>query len=201
MILRCTRGTAQEYTDLDTGKSYFSVSQVLTVLDPDAFAGVDPLVLAAAQDRGRNLHILFALTVLARAGVCAMPERPAGVLGKYYDGIEKFVRERKPDPFKVEASSINDQLGYAGTLDYDGQIDGDRDEWIIDLKTGLHRPVHSAQLHAYKRLKGNEKAKRVGSLYITKTGQYKLIEHTHDHVDWAAFQAALSVLHWRRMKG
>lgn len=199
MQLTCTRGAAQEYHDPQTGKSYFSVSQVLTVMDPDAFAGVEPAVLAAAQERGKNLHVLFGLRLLAEGGYADPPARPAGIIGKYYDGIEKFIRERKPKPIKVEQPSINDSFGIAGTLDTESEID--RDDWIIDLKTGIARPVHSAQLHAYKKLKGHEKARRLGSLYINRKGDYKLVEHTTDVIDWAGFMGAVTVLQWRKQRG
>lgn len=199
MKLVCTRGADYEYRDPATGKQYFSVSQVLKVMDPDAFAGIDPYVMAAAQQRGTDLHTLFALTLLARQGLCEMPVRPTGIIGGYYGGIEKFMRERNPIPIRVEEPSINDQLQIAGTLDTECWLD--KDDSIVDIKTGLERGVHSPQLHAYRRLKGHEKAKRLYSLYITKKGDYKLVEHTRDTVDWGGFMAALSVLQWRRLRG
>lgn len=199
MNLICTRGAKQEYVDPATKKAYFSVSQVLTVLDPDAFAGIDPFVLAAAQQRGTDLHVLFGLRLLAIAGLGPAPVRPVGIIGKYYDGIDKFVSERKPRPIRIEESSLNDKLGIAGTLDTECWLDDD--DSILDLKTGLPRPVHSSQLHLYKTLKGHEKAKRLYSLYITRTGTYRLIEHTHDHVDLAGAHAAISVLRWRQLRG
>jgi hypothetical protein len=196
MKMVCTRGAAYEYKDPATGKTYFSVSQVLTVLDPDAFKGIDPWVLAAAQDRGKDLHHLFAMRLLAEQGIGEPPKRPTGLIGKYYDGIDKFVIERKPKPIRVEESSLNDALRIAGTLDTECWLD--EEDWIIDLKTGPERAVHAAQLHGYKTLKGHEKAKRLGSLYIRNTGDYKLIEHTHNHVDLAWFQAGITVLNGRR---
>lgn len=202
MNLRCTRGAPCEYHDLDTGKQYFSCSQVLCVLDPDAFSGVDPFVLAAAQDRGKDLHVLFALRLLAEKGIGQPPKRPDGVIGKYYDAIDLFVRQRNPKPIKVEQSSVNDKDGYAGTADTECLLDEKPEHWCIDLKTGLERAVHSAQLiGGYKRLKGYEKVKRCGSLYIRKNGTYRLVEHTHNHVDLAWFMGGLTVLNGRRANG
>lgn len=201
MNLSCTRGAAREYTDLDTRTSYFSNSQVLKALDPKAFDDVDPFVMAAAQQRGTDLHVLFALRVLAEVGACDKPTRPSGIIGKYYDGIEKFVIEKKPRPKRVESSGLNRKLGYAGTLDFDGWMEGLSEEWLLDLKTGPERAVHASQLHGYKHLEGNEKVERVGSLYITKKGDYDLVEHTHEHTAWGAFQLGISMLRWREMKG
>lgn len=201
MNVRITRGAAREYADLDKGQSYYSVSQVLKALDPNAFEGIDPYVMAAAQQRGTDLHVLFALRVMAEVGACDKPARPSGILGKYYDGIEKFVYERRPNPRSMESSSVNRDLGYAGTLDFNGRIDDQPAVWILDLKTGPARAVHASQLHGYWHLEGNEKAKRVGSLYLTKKGDYDLVEHTHEHTAWGAFQLGLSMLRWREMKG
>ena len=198
MKLRVTRGAAREYADLDTGKDYYSVSQVLTVLDPDAFTGIDPYVLAAAQQRGSDLHLIFALRMLAAANLGPMPKYPGGIIGKYCLGIEKFAQERKPRPIRVEAQGFNDKLKTAGTLDLECWLD--ETDSIIDLKSGPERAVHSAQLiGGYKRLSGSEKAKRFYSLYITKAGTYHLKEHTHNHVDQAWFDAGLSVLNGRRL--
>ena len=202
MKLLCVRGRQQEYEDPNTKTRYWSVSEVLKVLDPKAFEGVDPFVLAAAQTRGTDLHVLFALTMLWRIGTGAKPIIPGGTIGKYYAGIEKFQLRHKPIPIRVEAQGINDKLKTAGTLDFHGTIDDEPTEWIIDLKTGPPRAVHSAQLiGGYKRLSGSEKAKRFGSLYIRKDGTYKLVEHTHSHIDWAWFMGGLSVLNGRRYHG
>lgn len=203
MKLLCTRGAPQEYQDIDTRKAYFSVSQCLTVLDPKAFDGIDPFILAAAQDRGKNLHVLFALRVLAEMGLGPMPKYPGGIIGKYCMGIETFVTLRKPRAIRVESSGVNDKLGIAGTLDLHCWIDGENNEqWIIDLKSGPERAVHSAQLvGGYKRLSGSENARRFGSLYITKDGKQHLQEHTHNHVDQSWFDGALTVLNGRRYHG
>ena len=200
MSLCCIRGAIHEYQDRDTLKKYFSVSQVLTVLDPGAFKGIDPYVLAAAQDRGKDLHILFAVSLLSVVKVSSPPIRPNGIIGRYCDAIDKFIRERRPIPIRIEESSVNEKLGYAGTADTECQLDETPEHWIIDLKTGPERAVHSAQLiGGYKRLKGYEKAKRFGSLYIRRDGTYTLVEHTHNHVDQAWFDAGLSVLNGRRL--
>lgn len=198
MRLKCERGQPYEYKDVDTGKAYYSVSQVLFTLDPDAFTGIDLYVLAAAQDRGKDLHLIFALWLLSRLNLAARPDRPSGLLGGYYDALEKFMQERKPVPIKVEQSSINDKEGYAGTADTECTLDGKPEHSLIDLKTGPPRAVHAAQLHAYKKMEGYEKVKRIHSLYITKLGTYTLIEHTTSHIDWSWFQSGLNVLNGRR---
>ena len=61
MNLIVHRGAPREYKDLDTGEEYFSVSQVLDVLEPDAFKYVSDEVLEATKRRGEKLHMFFSL--------------------------------------------------------------------------------------------------------------------------------------------
>jgi len=198
MTLTVTRGAHAEYQDEKGGK-YFSCSQVLKALDPNAFTNVDPFILAAAGMRGEKLHLLLALTLMAHAGACEMPLRPTGIVGRYYEGIEKFCQDRNPQAIQVEQSSVNRKMGYAGTPDAECIIDGV--DCLIDLKTGPPRATHAAQLHGYKRMEGYAKVKKLYSLYITKDGRYKFIEHTTEIVAWSWFQAGLSVLRGRMHYG
>lgn len=202
MNLACVRGRQQEYEDLDTKKRYWSVSEVLTALDPNAFAGVDPFILEEAQQRGTDLHVIFGLLLLAQIGLADRPSRPVGVLGQYFDAMALFATEHKPKPRKVEQSGVNEKDGVAGTADTQCELDDDPTLWLIDLKTGPERACHSAQLvGGYKYLSGYEKSKRFASLYIRKTGTYKLVEHTHNHIDRAWFLGGVTVLNGRKYHG
>lgn len=202
MQLTCVRGRQQEYENPVTKKRYWSVSEVLTVLDPNAFAGVDPFVMAAAQQRGTDLHVIFGLLLLSLRGMADRPSRPPGVLGGHFDAMVKFTVERKPIPFKVEQSGVNEKDGVAGTVDSQCALDGLPELWTIDLKTGDERDCHSAQLvGGYKYLEGYEKSKRFASLYTRKNGKFKFVEHTHNHVDRAWFLGGLTVLNGRKYHG
>ena len=199
MNLICTRGAAYEYTDQDTGKKYFSVSQVLDVLDPHAFDAVNAEVLAAAQDRGTALHVLFGLLLIARAGLCEQPERPSGDLGGYFDAMERFIAEKQPETIRVEEPSLNDRLRFAGTPDCLVTIA--KRVMLIDLKTGGKRVVHKTQLIAYRSMEGYGEAKQMGTLYVHKDGTYQLdmLDKPDEAFHLAWMQAGLSVLHGRRM--
>lgn len=199
MNLLCTRGAAYEYADQDTGKQYFSYSQVQGVLDPDAFSSVPPDVLAAAQQRGTDLHVLFGLLLLSRLQLCEKPARPDGPLGGYFDAMERFVTDHEPTPIRVEESSVNDKLKYAGTPDCLLEMKGGLT--LPDLKTGGKRAVHKTQLVAYKAMDGYTDAKKLATLYIAADGTYKLdyLPKGEEAFHWAWFQAGLSVLHGRRM--
>jgi len=198
--LRCTRGEAREYKDLDTGKEYFSVSQCLNVLDPDAFESVPPEVLEAARQRGTDLHVIFGLLLLSRLNLCEKPERPSGKLGGYFDGMEKFIADHNPIPVRVEESSTNEKLGVAGTADclvWIGKI-----LVLIDLKTGAKRAVHKTQLVAgYRPMQGYTEAKKMATLYVHADGTYKLdyVDRADEALHLAWFQAGVTVLNGRRM--
>ena len=199
MNLRCTRGAEREYKDLDTWTEYYSVSQVLNVLDPHAFDSVSPEVLAAAQQRGTDLHVLFALLLLSRLNICEKPERPSGELAGYSDAMERFIAEHNPVPVRVEEASINEQLGVAGTADclvWLGKI-----LVLIDLKTGAKRAVHTTQLVAgYRPMTGYTKAKKMATLYVHADGTYQLdyVARADEALHLAWFQAGVTVLNGRR---
>lgn len=200
MNLTVTRGRTGEYQD-EKGQRYFSVSEHLAILDPFAFSGVPPTVLAAAGMRGERLHLYFAEMLFHAAGVegCLWPERPKGMLGLYFDSMALWVERRKPRALQVEQRSVNVKLKVAGQPDTECILDDE--DCLIDLKTGLPRPCHSVQLHAYRRLDNYTQVKRLFSLYAKKDGKMaQLIEHTHDHADWNAFLAANAILNWRMMR-
>ncbi|MDH5666531.1 MAG: hypothetical protein OEY86_00790, partial [Nitrospira sp.] len=193
MKLTVTRGRTGEYEDENRNR-FFSVSEHLAILDPFAFSGVPPAVLAAAGMRGEKLHLYFAQMLFHVAGLdgCLWPTRPPGMLGLYFDSMARWVESRKPQPRKVEQKSLNVKIRTAGQPDTECLLDSE--VCLIDLKTGLPRPVHSVQLHAYKRLDGYGESKRLFSLYAKKNGEMaQLIEHTHDHSDWSGFMAANAV--------
>ncbi len=199
MNLTCTRGADFEYKDQETGWQGVSYSQVQAVLDPGAFDSVPPEVLAAAQQRGTELHVLFGLLLLSRLGLCEKPERPTCALAGYFVAMEKFISDHHPVPVRVEESSVNEKAGYAGTPDclvWLGKI-----LVLIDLKTGGKRAVHKTQLVAYRAMDGYTDAKKLATLYVHADGTYKLdyLPKADESLHWAWFQAGLTVLNGRRM--
>lgn len=199
MNLTVTRGASAEYQD-EKGGWYFSVSQHLTILDPKAFDGVSPYVLAAAGMRGEILHQYFALMLAAVQGVAEWPEEPKGPLAKPFQSIARWVEARNPKALKIETPSVNQSMHMAGTPDTECWLDGD--DVLIDLKNGMPRQIHAVQLHAYRKLEGYGNATRLFSLYSQKDGSMaRLEECTHQHSDWAGFVAANAVLRWRRLRG
>lgn len=198
----CERGRQQEYERRTTGRRYWSVSEVLHVLDPHAFDDADPYKLAQAQERGTDIHVLLGLYLLWLRKLGAKPARPSGILAPYYDAIEKFAYERKPYPEKIEDQGCNERDGVVGTVDTQARLDDQETLWTIDAKTGGPRAVHAAQLvGGYKHLSGYEQSKRFASLYLKNDGNYKFVEHTYNMVVHNWFQGGLTVLNGRKYHG
>lgn len=202
MNLRCTRGAEREYKDLSTGREYFSVSQVLSVLDQNAFGSVPDAVLLAAQQRGVDLHVIFGLLLLSLKGLCVRPDKPTGKLAGYFDAMEMFIADHRPIPVRVEEPATNERLGVAGTPDCLVRIG--KILMLIDLKTGGKRAIHNTQLAGgYHQMNGYREAKQMGTLYVRDDGTYTLepLKKAEEsfHVAW--FQAGVSVLNGRRMYG
>ena len=178
-------------------RRYFSVSQVCQVLtgDPYAYGSVD------AMQRGTALHAWFAWAVLAYGGTeeVTVPDLPAEH-APYTQAIYDWIGHAKPVPLRVEESSICTVVGlpFAGTPDVlaSVQLGGKRTVALIDLKTGHPNDAHRIQVQAYAHLAGYTGAEVLQVLYISPDG-FKIVPVKKSPRDWAAFQAALSVLTWR----
>src|SRR5690242_11160687 len=105
MNLQCKREEQYEYTDLDTGRQYFSVSQVLDVLDPHAFEDVDYELLDGASYRGARIHHIFAKLLAAQLGIwneeIDCPEQFRG----YVRSLILWIQENQVKPRKIEQAS------------------------------------------------------------------------------------------------
>jgi hypothetical protein len=153
------------------------------------------------MQRGTDLHAWFAWAVLAYGGNedVTLPDLPAEH-EPYTQVIYGWIGQAKPLPMMVEESSICKMAGlpFAGTPDLlaSVQIGGKRKVALIDLKTGQPNDAHRIQVQAYANLAGYTGAEVLQVLYISPDG-YKVVPVKKSQRDWAAFQAALSVLTWR----
>lgn len=181
------------------GRRYYSVTQICQAMTGEAFYGSE-----ADMQRGTDLHIIFALAVASYAGRCAPPWVPPGDHGYhgYYQSMQAWISAFKPEPVYLETPSVSAVKGmpFAGTPDLLAWIHyrGRRQLALIDLKSGQPATWHAAQVMAYSKLALYRAAETVGLLYIQADGSpsvYKSV--TRNQRDWAAFQAALSLLIWR----
>lgn len=179
MGLRCTRGQEQEYWDPDTGRRYWSWSELCRVLYGDQYATVDPDVLDAARDRGRVMHVLFARLLLHYTtrdrrgrerpeGLGPLPPRPEGDLAPYYDSLLAWCQARRPQALRIEEPAVVKGEPLAGRPDTLCWLGGRLT--LVDLKTGDHHPSHATQLVVYSHLEGYEGAEDLVTLYAQRDG-------------------------------
>ena len=195
MKLICTRGAQYEYRDPESGAQYFSTSQVLRVLDPDVYAGVDDVVMEFAGQRGTDLHKIFFYYMASLRGLCPVPPRPEE-FGGYYDAIVRWAADRKPVPILLEEPSANRKWGVAGTKDFKGIIGGKME--LLDLKTTRSKlRIHEAQLNCYRMFEDAKDVQRMRSLYIHEDGTYDDPEVHRDPMHLAALENSVNILRWR----
>lgn len=179
----------------NNGMRYYSVSQVLQVLTGETYAYGS----VEAMQRGTDIHAWFAWAVNAYAGHEAEQPDLSADHAPYMQGIYDWLSVAKPLPMMIEESSVaTGGLMFAGTPDLLASIlhGAKRKVALIDLKTGQSNDVHRIQVQAYSRLVGYTGAEVLVLLYVGKDG-FKTVTVKKSPRDWAAFQAALSVLAWR----
>ena len=200
MNLKTERGAPQEYVDLDTGRRFFSVTQVRQVIFNNT-AMIPPDVLEVARHRGTLLHQRFWRLLASRVKLVDPPAIIPGLEG-YCSGMDGWAEQHKVEPIEVEAKVIHHKLGYAGTLDAGIYYGVKSWKVLMDLKTGQRNCTDPMQLLAYR--EANERQySRMLDLYLFANGsiheQWVTIEDKLTH--WPGFLNGLSVLQWRLAYG
>lgn len=203
MKLITQRGEKQEYRDAETGRTFYSVTQVRRVAF-DSYAGIPDSVLEPARVRGTLLHKRMVFCFAAQNGLCAYPSILVGLEG-YCQSMDRWIERRKPTCDKVEMASVNQRYGYAGTPDalLNMRIGkGFCQKWrkvIFDLKTGSPVRTDMMQLCAYEHMDGY-KADELLDVYLDSDGgdaKEQFVTKGQRGTEWAAFLNALSILRWR----
>lgn len=177
MKLHVTRGARYEYTDEETGKHFFSASQVLGVLDPDAFRDVEYETLEGAQYRGRRVHMLFARVLAWKAGLYPAPPTCEPVFRGYLASMMTLVTQEDLTPILIEHKDVDPQLPVAGTFDAKVWWGTKRLITLTDLKTGKQkRRAHRVQLQLYRRFLINKDVKQMCTIYAQQDGRTALVE-------------------------
>lgn len=201
MTFTCDRTATYHYRDEATGRHYPAWSQIAQVLDPYAWVGVPRPVLEAAQQRGTDVHYLFALLMFQRAGVAGPPEEREPDLCERYAGYLRGLRDwadsRQIEPLKIEETSCHPTHGYAGTPDLKCRYGPRRLLTLVDLKTGAPRVVDRVQVQVYGKMLGYQDCKQFIDLYLDADGTWKERPVTPASSDWAWFLNALAV--WQGM--
>lgn len=153
-----------------------SVTQICKPLTVDIAENAKPWLRDAAAERGTRVHEICAeIDLIGSAEDIEVPPDIAGYVSAYLD----FLRDYRIKSWNaVEIPLGSSKLGYAGTIDRVGIIDGNR--VIVDLKTGsrIDKPTLTAQLNGYRTLWETvklEKVDRMCGLKLGRNGIYQLI--------------------------
>lgn len=185
-----------------------SVTHIIRYLAVDKAKNADPNAAAIARERGTLVHqeaMLFDYTNSFSSDIdsdCA----------PYLEAYVQFVRDYKPGWELIEHQMGNKTLGFAGTLDRFGLIDGEYA--ILDIKTSykVDMPSLSAQLTAYRSLLYKEylpakwdeileKGLNLYGLQLMRDGKYRLYK-CDESVGDILFQSCLKIYRaTKAMKG
>lgn len=162
-----------------------SVTQIIRFLNYDTAENAKSWLRDVAADRGSRVH-----AYTADIDMGAEPENYDWDCVGYIQAYKSFLRDYNPQWTHIEAVAGSLELGYAGTIDRIGRIDGETT--IVDFKTGskIHVDALTAQLHGYTWLAMNNKLcdsmpKRLG-VQLKRDGTYRLFWCELDFDIWNA---------------
>ena len=181
MVMAMSKVQFDEATHTYTldGKELPSVTHIIRYLAVDKAKNADQNMALMARERGSAVH--EATVMYDYSG--EIPDDFPAEYAPYLEAYVQFVRDYKPGWELIEHQMGNATLGFAGTLDRFGVIDGKL--CILDIKTSykVDIPSLSAQLTAYHDLLLNEQFERLENanirhlgLQLMRTGKYRLYE-------------------------
>lgn len=115
------------------------------------------------------------------------------ILEPYVKAYELFLNENKTDWEGIEERVFNKSLGYVGTLDRRGTLNGSKT--ILDIKTGIVQPWAGLQIAAYEMCFDTPYQRY--ALQLKKNGTYKLHKFI-DTNDYEVFKSAISIVNWKK---
>ena len=172
-----------------------SVTQVLKGLTDYSF--IKPEVLAKAQEEGKAVHKMVELYLKDDLGAV-----PAWMYG-HLNAWQRFQSDTGFKARLIEHRGYCEAMGFAGTLDLEGEIEGD--PMLIDLKRSFYAGAAiGLQLAGYeilvgRALSGGARYQRM-ALRLLPTGRYE-VEEFNDGSDRSVFLAAVTMHKWRIKHG
>ncbi|HKF48298.1 MAG TPA: hypothetical protein VKB38_13130 [Terracidiphilus sp.] len=158
-------------------------------------------VKQAAGEKGTKVHkaisdILMGRTVKIGDKYSADGREPEELTAIEYEAIMSFVNwlnETQPEVMAIDYALVNEEEGYAGTIDMKLKIEGE--VWIVDIKTSKDvYPSHELQLSAYK--KADLECQRIAILQVGYTRNKAKYKFTEIEDQYPLFQAAKAI--WAR---
>ena len=181
------------------GKELPSVTHIIRYLAVDKANNADPNMALIARERGSAVH--EATVVYDYSG--EIPDDFPAEYAPHLEAYVQFVRDYKPGWELIEHQMGNKTIGFAGTLDRFGLIDGEYA--ILDIKTSykVDMPSLSAQLTAYRSLLYKEyspakwdeileKGLNLYGLQLMRDGKYRLYK-CDESVGDILFQSCLKI--------
>ena len=155
------------------------------------------------------MHKLCELDDLGKLDPRSIDER----LAPYLAAWRKFRRECGFVPHSIEDRVSHEEMGYAGTLDRDGEMNGGLTARptlpgtldLFDIKTTAQLgpevgPQLAGYLHAKNRTRPARPLYRRFAVQLRPDGTYRLKEHA-DASDYATFLACLQIWNFRQRHG
>jgi hypothetical protein len=181
-----------------SGQLVPSVTTCLEVAGLTDLSMVPPTVLEELRLLGTAVHRACELRDRERLNRRSLTPAVAARLEQY----ERFLVNTGFVPVHIEHRMLDERLGLAGMLDRTGYFQDDdpalgTDLALVDLKSSLF-PSVGPQLAGYATLLGKPAIPRY-ALVLT-ADNYLLVPYT-DRTDFACFQAALAVTHWKLARG
>jgi len=180
------------------GKVIPGVTSVLSSAGLVDFSRVPADTLRLAQERGTAVHAACALHDVGKLDYAALD--PA--IWPYLEAWITFCKQTGFVLNMAEHVVHSQKHGYAGTFDRLGMMNG---PVIIDIKTSeVASQATGVQLAAY--LQATSESDCLGmpaknykrfAVHLYDNGQYEL-EHYTSPQDWAVFQAALQIHHFKQ---
>lgn len=180
-----------------------SVSTILSVIDPDKYAGIREDVLARAAARGSATHSMIALDVRNDLDVSSLE----GNLVEDYLSWQKFCDDLGFECEYSERVVASKKDAYCGTLDLVGRLTKHKKKkgrWMVDIKRTAARPdmvdIQTAgyNVAAAESLPDYDPATPRGCLWI-RGDRYEFFELTSPS-DFAMFRSGLNVYNYRHRR-
>jgi len=146
-----------------------------------------------AADRGSTVHSIVEHWKQTKEHLTTVPTQYKG----YAEAFYKWVETNKVVVKGNERTVYSDMYHFAGTLDLEVEINGNKELMIVDIKTGKNLyPEVELQLAGYEETY-TEKGKKVrkAALLLKEDGSYKFEEYTKDRLH--EFLACLKLWQWK----
>ena len=177
------------------GKQIPSVTQVIkgAGLMPE-YNGSSRQEVTQAMIYGTKVHGAVA-DVIAGNPIDADPFVAVAVMG-----FVEWQHLYKPDIYISEKLGASEKYGYAGTCDIGARTE--KNNWLIDVKTGAYSPWHIVQLSAYNEIFKDEKFTKFGGLYLdpVEAGSFifKEFKRTEILSGFSVFLNCLNINKWKK---